>query len=487
MEEGLERAKNVTEKMAKFLCLIFTKETLDNFLHRKKPYEHEQTQRFMKYLYLLVNSGIDDKTKHKDYTNMFIRFSNVPEAHQYRFQMDMNCEMWHTLLWDALMSVFTMNMVTPLYWAMITEALTHMKYPDFAIQAFDVLDGIVQDEDRSRLLEFKKKIEMCKNEHQQLGKQDIGPVFKFDFYNQEPSTSERLFYFDKLCNDLPIAIIEIEGFGRGIVATKKINSGALIFAEKSFLFGSLAMQRCYHCFKPVDRDIIHCEPCGKVGMRYCSNECLKEADSQYHRVLCGKDFKRMFLMCCEGKDSSCKAFLMLVRMVAMIVQRGHDEAFDPSLSELRSGYNLTYAWNDESTSIWPFFPMLALLKNVFKLEYAPQFDIDWIVKWVTMLVNNSHSLSYGNNDPYATKHGGSGSAYLKLSSFFNHSCEPNATIQWNPDKHGDTANIIATKTIIPGEQIFLSYIDKDGDYERRTKALRQYHFVCTCRRCSNKI
>ena len=61
----------------------------------------------------------------------------------------------------------------------------------------------------------------------------------------------------------------------------------------------------------------------------------------------------------------------------------------------------------------------------------------------------------------------------------NHSCRPTAI----PLRDGRSVTVTALRDIPKGEEVTFSYVDCALPYDRRTAALRQWGFHCTCERC----
>lgn len=82
-------------------------------------------------------------------------------------------------------------------------------------------------------------------------------------------------------------------------------------------------------------------------------------------------------------------------------------------------------------------------------------------------------------------HMGSGVVASRWSSLLNHDCDPNAVAKIDCDDHqcGNDIRIVATRDILPGEEVTVSYIPATASYEKRTEMLAPYQFVCSCRRC----
>jgi hypothetical protein len=64
----------------------------------------------------------------------------------------------------------------------------------------------------------------------------------------------------------------------------------------------------------------------------------------------------------------------------------------------------------------------------------------------------------------------------------NHSCRPNASYFWNEQLNRRV--VYATRSIDPGEEIFVSYIPLLHSHADRQKRLDQYGFKCSCTACA---
>eukprot|EP00930_Biecheleria_cincta_P006415 TRINITY_DN107417_c0_g1_i1.p1 TRINITY_DN107417_c0_g1~~TRINITY_DN107417_c0_g1_i1.p1 ORF type:complete len:723 (+),score=112.05 TRINITY_DN107417_c0_g1_i1:45-2213(+) len=65
-------------------------------------------------------------------------------------------------------------------------------------------------------------------------------------------------------------------------------------------------------------------------------------------------------------------------------------------------------------------------------------------------------------------------------SLLNHSCSPNAVLQW----HGAEAVLVCLRPIKAGEEVCISYVNEcEGVLSRRYFLLRQQGFLCLCARC----
>ncbi len=88
-----------------------------------------------------------------------------------------------------------------------------------------------------------------------------------------------------------------------------------------------------------------------------------------------------------------------------------------------------------------------------------------------------------------------GTAHYYTTCKMNHSCTPNVIVKYSYSCSGGgkyvrwgknfplAVSCCALKDIKAGEELCISYINEDMDYEGRVKALENYGFVCICEKC----
>ncbi len=81
-----------------------------------------------------------------------------------------------------------------------------------------------------------------------------------------------------------------------------------------------------------------------------------------------------------------------------------------------------------------------------------------------------------------------GSALYAIQSACNHSCEPNSKSTFPFSNH--TVALVATKDLVEGEEIFISYLDEcaltRSRHSRRKFLMENYLFMCECNRCQRE-
>jgi len=81
-----------------------------------------------------------------------------------------------------------------------------------------------------------------------------------------------------------------------------------------------------------------------------------------------------------------------------------------------------------------------------------------------------------------------GTAMYATICKMNHSCEPNIIVLYKPTsswgaRYPLTAYVVALKDIAAGEELTISYINKDHPYRDRQQELINYGFICQCYKC----
>ena len=77
-----------------------------------------------------------------------------------------------------------------------------------------------------------------------------------------------------------------------------------------------------------------------------------------------------------------------------------------------------------------------------------------------------------------------GSGVFSVLAKLNHSCEPNASIEF---MDSNQAWLLAYRDIKAGEELFISYVDDELDYDDRQFDLRTYGFQCKCTKCEREL
>ncbi|XP_044017428.1 SET and MYND domain-containing protein 5 [Aphidius gifuensis] len=282
------------------------------------------------------------------------------------------------------------------------------------------------------------------------------------------------------------------------------------------------------CCETQKNKITQCPACG-IG--YCSVDCLNEAYQKYHQVVClqsrVKDPSNPLIRLKETWKQMHyppeTATIMLIAKIIAIVNQSPDKA------AVLSGFNefchktinndqqivhnllgdkfigqidvlremMEYTINTEHVPHWTtpegFRSLLGLIgtngqgigtsafsrwvKNVTALE-LPADERIHVDKFIDQLYDQMDEVagSFLNNE---------GSGLYALQSSINHSCSPNAIIEF--PYSNSTLVVKAIKNIQPGEEVTIGYLDEcelERSRHSRQKALSSlYLFKCQCDKC----
>eukprot|EP00033_Pygsuia_biforma_P001414 GCRY01001598.1.p1 GENE.GCRY01001598.1~~GCRY01001598.1.p1 ORF type:complete len:430 (+),score=22.51 GCRY01001598.1:72-1361(+) len=296
-------------------------------------------------------------------------------------------------------------------------------------------------------------------------------------------------------------------------------------------------------------DIVPClQGCGEV---YCSNQCREQAWNEGHELLCVGSIQEeshpLLLFKLHALETN-EIFLLLGKIVAAIicaVRRGVDEktAIAPYVGFIGGCwwddvcYDETCGMSEESfrtemkhvlqesihhlsCAMAPHCPS-SLASTILNLEFAgrvlalfernlvsvvmpsplrfysqlwqekhaasgaphPLIPVITEIKNVIIREEGEEALSEIDNElVLLTPLDATG--LFPLCCSMNHSCVPNAVLSY-PETGTEPilATVQATRDIVAGEEISISYIDETEDYQSRCEALRDYCFSCDCWKC----
>lgn len=212
--------------------------------------------------------------------------------------------------------------------------------------------------------------------------------------------------------------------------------------------------------------------CKECGQQFCSVDCYQSALDSYHKAVCGKDFSEIMSYVARGFSSSSMLPLVILRIMAIAIQNNQHPLEVAGVKYLTTGANKTTPW-DIYRSYGFYLELLKALKLCPYREIA-RFDF-----WVYYTLTNK--LICNLFAEYAAPRKPANGKLFPFTSFFNHSCRPNAMpIQ---DRHARQV-IVATEQIEKDKQVLIAYCDTNLPVLQR-QALFQtsFGFVCKCTRC----
>lgn len=303
----------------------------------------------------------------------------------------------------------------------------------------------------------------------------------------------------------PLKVEEIQGRGRGMVASQPLKAGQIILRDSPILLYSalpLATQSssssfsesascfCDHCFRTLPPSLqqgssssaVLCPCC--CNHRFCSSSCLSKALNSSHCTwVC------QALSCLQANS------LLLEQPLERQVQaRFLIAAYNlanNSPSNFQMLLSLQGSPDDATIAAAQFLhPLISSLCSFAFINTQNGFSLEL----TSALLAKDKLNAFGIMQPFSVDDGQrSVRAYgiYPYASFFNHDCLPNACrfdyVDTNPPDDGHNTDIIIRMIhdVPQGREICLSYFPVNENYSGRQNRLTEdYGFTCNCDRCN---
>ncbi|RHZ86387.1 hypothetical protein Glove_51g15 [Diversispora epigaea] len=290
----------------------------------------------------------------------------------------------------------------------------------------------------------------------------------------------------------------------GIFAEEDIPEGTAIWNEKVFLVvHPYTIPRCHHCARrirgenrehPKAPPNFKCENtnCNEI---FCSRNCYKLANSQYHVPLCGKNLQTILSLIRQGKSgNNDKNPLMLLKLFAMAKIQNISPLNISTLKYLTQFHPTKFSSpsiiNTSATFPAIFFDYYLETLNLLDISpYDMKYDF-----WIYVTLFNILRVNVFGSPGYLC-------LYIFMS-LINHSClfntiphhatsndEDRILDNYNSDNEVNENNMvmITSRDIQQGEQIFSTYCDPNiNKVQRGMILIPTYGFECDCEKCKNE-
>lgn len=266
--------------------------------------------------------------------------------------------------------------------------------------------------------------------------------------------------------------------GRGLRATRELNTGEVVFAEPSFsavVFDSFYSQVCHSCFRR-QANLHRCAQCKFA--HYCDRTC---------QTACWDEHKQE----CAAIRKVINAPSENIRLAARVLWRMHKDTGIASDSQLVSVDQLEDHVADLSEE--GHKKLQADVQSF--LQYwscgRKQHSADYISHIFGIIKCNGFTLS----DQRGLQAVGVG--LFPNLCLVNHDCWPNCTVILNHGNQSAVNSSLHSKRrielralgkISEGEELTVSYVDfLNLSADRQKKLKEHFHFDCTCQHCSQHI
>ncbi|KAI3523228.1 hypothetical protein L1887_01286 [Cichorium endivia] len=279
----------------------------------------------------------------------------------------------------------------------------------------------------------------------------------------------------------PIQVLLTESAGRGVFATRNIESGELIHTAKPVVSHptlSSIDRVCYFCLKNTP----HGSDFQEQKVLFCSEECREQAKG-FYQVEKEADWSAFVSHC---RTRALKYPFLAKRLACMVISGTISantlDILQPTLlspemiSQMEEEFGLLKGALEASgmtseqltflTIEWYTGVLARIRINAFRIELAGGTSYEDLLASAIASVESEASV---------------GNAVYLLPSFYNHDCDPNTHIVWveNVD-----ARLKALRDIEKGEELRICYIDASMDRDARQNILSSgFGFECRCPRC----
>jgi SET domain/MYND finger len=305
----------------------------------------------------------------------------------------------------------------------------------------------------------------------------------------------------------PVKVVEKEGRGRCVIASRDIEAGSIVSACSPAAFLITVPPSCCYCLKRPSSSSAKLV-CSVCKTNYCSKECqrLSWADHKFECKKLGGLQKAL------PSDSDFESALLLSRVLRGILVRKttvdipeSQPYYDHMLLDVGSMMKETASSEEETALKSKYEEIINVLLN---FELLPSIDQHLLLGLLARFTPNNFSIT----DEVLTA---KGSGVYPLGALFNHSCTPNVSVSYlsnlqlekelamnKPQHDGPVSSqtpelkkmiphlqvMRAIQRIPEGTELCHAYVDITKPLEERSKLfMNVYKFTCKCDLCSAEV
>ena len=260
--------------------------------------------------------------------------------------------------------------------------------------------------------------------------------------------------------------------GRGIFATGDLNTGDVALeAQPPWVSYPLKEHSCSFCAKPLPSRSFPC-PNEDCHEDYCSRDCRKMAEVQYHSFVCKRplyqaiefDLHHKFISTKDPSErNAIAAYMLTTRIVATAAQAGMLPGAPAELKTLTG--KLIFTPEIMATSVLDLYR-----RTAEALGFLSSCSLE---EYVGVLARVSGNVFQTEEQI----------GLYVARSLFNHSCDENVS------ENRQTKQLVTKRPVVAGEELTINYYPhlKALPFAERHKQLASRGLVCECERCKRKL
>ncbi|KAK6781035.1 hypothetical protein RDI58_023219 [Solanum bulbocastanum] len=282
-------------------------------------------------------------------------------------------------------------------------------------------------------------------------------------------------------NNQLLKISEIEGRGRGIVATQPLKPGQIILKDSPLFLYPASVKNstfCSNCFRVILQSPIPCSWC--TSSFFCTSNCQSIALSSSHTPWVCQSLTHLRNTFSSHNnlnvDQQIQAFFLISAYNLAVIS--------PSSFRVLLSLQGDLSFVSESDALL----LHSLVATCPSLNLG---EFGFFKELTAALLAKDKVNAFGLMEPFEVDRERGVRAYgiYPMASFFNHDCLPNACrfeyVDTDVNSRSNTDIVVRVIHDVPeGREICLSYFPVNFKYSERQQRLKEdYGFTCNCDRC----
>lgn len=265
-----------------------------------------------------------------------------------------------------------------------------------------------------------------------------------------------------------LAVRDLPGRGRGLVVERPIARGTLLLSEAPFaavVDDGHHESHCAACFGELPDTKLRCSGC--EFLHYCGRSCQRTDWTAGHKAEC------------PALAKAPRRPTTSVRLLARVLERRikDKELYSDGIARMES-----HRADFDLEALEQFPQMAFLVQSLLSPQAANGLEADEMISLFCRFTCNAMSVTAPGSDLVNV-----GVAILPHAALINHSCAPNAVLNFVRDTQNNLrAEVRSIEGLAREGEVSISYLPVETlpRVKRKTALQKQYFFQCTCSLCT---